>query len=79
MSVRGFEPRTNRLKAYCSTFELYTLIFFIYFFSCKHNTIDPTIVNNKIIDININKKYFCVNIDKNITESPEIHKLFVFV
>ena len=79
MSVRGFEPRTNRLKAYCSTIELYTLILFYLFFSCIHNTIDPTIANNKIIETNTNKKYFCVKTDKNITESPEIHRLLILV
>jgi hypothetical protein len=52
---------------------------FYLFFSCIHNTIDPTIANNKIIETNINKKYFCVKIGKNITESPEIHRLFILV
>ena len=40
---------------------------------------DPTIANNKMIEINKNKKYFCVKIDKKISESPETHKLFILV
>lgn len=74
LSVRGLEPRTNRLKAYCSAIELYTPKG--YFFSTwfTHSTIDPTIENSNRIPIKRKNIYFWVKRFKKIMESPPIIK-----